>query len=143
MVLWKSLQRQISYVNNFLPNTAAESLGIEFIEMGDDYLKARMPVDGRTKQPFGLLHGGASAVLAETLGSMASYLCIDSETKAAVGIEINCNHLKSARSGYVVGTARPLHIGRTTHVWDIKIEDERGRLICVSRLTVAIINKDK
>ena len=115
-------------------------LGIEFTEIGADFLRARMPVDQRTLQPYGLLHGGASVTLAETLGSSASALCVDGG-KAVVGIEINANHVRGATSGWVIGTARALHIGRSTHVWDIRIENEEGKLICVSRLTVAIIAK--
>ena len=116
-------------------------LGIEMTEMGDDFLKARMPVDERTKQPFGLLHGGASCVLAETLGSFASFLCIDGTKQRSVGLEINANHIKSAKTGFVVGTATPIHLGKKTHIWDIKINDEvSGTLVCVSRLTVAILD---
>ena len=116
-------------------------LGIEFTELGDDYLKARMPVDERTRQPYGLLHGGASCVLAETLGSIGSALVINPERYICVGLEINANHIKSARDGYVLGIARPIHLGSTTHVWDIRITDDREKLICISRLTVAILPK--
>jgi 1,4-dihydroxy-2-naphthoyl-CoA hydrolase len=122
-------------------NTMTEWVGIEWLELGPDYLKARMPVDHRTQQPRGLLHGGASCVLAETLGSVASALVIDISVQTCVGIEINANHIRGVREGYVTGTARPLHIGSSTHVWDIRIEDEQGRLACVSRLTVAILKK--
>lgn len=125
-------------------NHLANHIGIELLELGDDFLKARMPVDERTKMPLGLLHGGASCVLAETLGSYASTLVIDQENERMVGLEINANHLKSATSGFVVGTARPIHLGRGTHVWDIRIEaEETGTLICVSRLTVAILPKSR
>lgn len=113
-------------------------LGIEFIEYGDDYLKAKMPVDERTHQPFGLLHGGASCVLAESLGSMAGAFCVEWGKQYVVGLEINANHISSVRDGYVVGTARPVHIGRSTQVWDIRIETEAGKLVCVSRLTLAV-----
>jgi 1,4-dihydroxy-2-naphthoyl-CoA hydrolase len=119
----------------------AEHLDIVFKEIGHNYLKATMPVDNRTHQPYGLLHGGASAVLAETIGSVASSLCIDTEKQICVGIEINCNHIRGKREGFVTGTVTPLHIGATTHVWDIKIHDEKEKLICVSRLTVAILKK--
>jgi 1,4-dihydroxy-2-naphthoyl-CoA hydrolase len=118
-----------------------ETIGIEWTEIGEDFIKARMPVDNRTKQPYGLLHGGASCVLAETLGSVASAMIIDPAKFLCVGIEINANHVRSARAGYVIGKVSPLHIGATTHVWDIRIEDEREKLVCISRLTVAIIPK--
>ncbi len=121
------------------PDTMGEHLGIELTELGDNYLKAKMPVDNRTRQPYGLLHGGASCALAETVGSIASALVVDHEKFACVGLEINANHVRSAREGFVTGTATPLHIGANTHVWDIKIHDEMQKLICVSRLTVAII----
>ncbi|WP_448518310.1 hotdog fold thioesterase [Rhodoflexus sp.] len=114
-------------------------LGIEFTEVGDHSLSARMPVDDRTRQPMGLLHGGASVVLAETLGSMAGFLMLP-EGKACVGLEINANHIRSVRDGYVTGKATPLHIGKNTHVWDIRIHDDQQRLVCVSRLTLAVID---
>lgn len=116
-------------------------LGIELVEIGDDYLKAKMPVDDRTRMPRGLLHGGASCVLAETVGSVASALCVDPEKYVIAGLEINANHLRGIKEGFVIATARPFHIGRTTHVWDVRIEDEATKkMICISRLTVAIIN---
>jgi 1,4-dihydroxy-2-naphthoyl-CoA hydrolase len=121
--------------------TMSEHIGITFTEIGDDFLKATMPVDHRTKQPYGLLHGGASAVLAETLGSVGSALIIDRDKYICVGIEINANHLRSVSAGKVTGIASPIHVGRSTHVWDIKIKDENEKLICVSRLTVAILLK--
>lgn len=115
-------------------------LGIEFTEAGEGYLTARMPVDGRTHQPFGILHGGASVVLAESLGSVASYMLLDDPAKQrAVGLEVNANHIRSVRDGWVYGRCTPIHIGRTTHVWDIRITTEEGKLVCVSRLTIAII----
>lgn len=121
-------------------NSLGGHLGIEFLEKGEDYLIAKMPVDHRTKQPFGLLHGGASVALAETLGSIASVLCLDDPTKEkAVGLEINANHLRSVTEGWVYGKVTPIHIGRRTHIWDIKITNEEGKLVCVSRLTVAIV----
>lgn len=121
-------------------NTLSDHLGIEFLEKGDNYLIARMPVDHRTKQPFGLLHGGASVALAETLGSIASVLCLDDPAKQkAVGLEINANHLRSVTEGWVYGKVTPIHIGRRTHIWDIKITNEEEKLVCVSRLTVAIV----
>ncbi len=124
------------------PAHLATLMGIEIVEVGADFLRARMPVDERTRMPLGLLHGGASCVLAETLGSYASMLRINPETESMVGIEINANHVKGIKSGFVVGTVRPIHLGRRTHVWDIRIESEdAGALICVSRLTVAVLNK--
>ncbi len=117
----------------------AKHLDIQFTEIGEDFLVATMPVDERTKQPLGLLNGGASCVLAETVGTIASYFCIDEAGKSAVGQSIQANHLRPATDGRVTGTARPVHIGRRTHVWDIEIHDEQNRLICVSRLTTAII----
>lgn len=121
-------------------DSIVKHLGIEFTEVGDGYLVARMPVDGRTHQPFGILHGGASVVLAESLGSTASWMLLDDPTQQrAVGLEINANHLRSVREGWVYGRCTPIHTGRTTHVWDVRITDEHGKLVCVSRLTVAII----
>ncbi len=122
----------------------ASHLGIELTELGADFLKGRMPVDGRTHQPYGLLHGGASCALAETLGSYAAALLIDRDAGRIVGLEINANHVKAAMDGFVVGTARPIHIGRMTQVWDIRIEAEAtGALVCISRLTVAVIRPDR
>ena len=115
-------------------------LGIEFLEAGDDWLTARMPVDDRTRQPAGILHGGASLVLAETLASTAAYFCIDANLKMCVGLEINANHIRSVREGYVYGRASPLHMGRSTHVWEIRMTDEKGRLVCISRCTLAILD---
>lgn len=122
-------------------NTMAEYIGIEFTGIGENYLQGRMPVDHRTNQPYGFLHGGASCVLAETLGSIASALVIDRSLFICVGLEINANHIRSARQGFVNGIATSLHLGKSTHVWDIKIYDEEQKLVCVSRLTVAIIPK--
>jgi len=129
----------VDQLNRRSANTALASLGIEFTEVGEDFLRGTMPVDGRTHQPYGLLHGGASALLAETLGSMAANLCIEDNAKEqAVGIEINANHLRAVTSGVVTGTARAVHVGRSTQVWDIRIEDSDGRAVCVSRLTLAV-----
>jgi uncharacterized protein (TIGR00369 family) len=125
-------------LNALSRGTAMEPLGIVFTEIGPDYLRGTMPVDARTRQPYGLLHGGASVLLAETLGSTAGGLCVD-EGQGVVGIEINANHLAGVREGLVTGTTRPLHVGRGTQVWEIRIEDERGRLACISRLTLAVI----
>jgi 1,4-dihydroxy-2-naphthoyl-CoA hydrolase len=119
--------------------TMGEYIGIEWLEPGEDSLSARMPVDHRTRQPYGLLHGGASVTLAETLGSVAAAMVIDSNKFYCVGLEINANHVRSAREGYVTGIAKPIHIGASTHVWDIKIYDEKEKLVCVSRITVAIL----
>ena len=122
-------------------NSIVKHLGIEFTEAGEGYLVARMPVDGRTHQPFGILHGGASVVLAESLGSVASFLMLNDPMKQrAVGVEVNANHIRSVRDGWVYGRCTPIHVGRTTHVWDIRIADEQDRTVCVSRLTIAIIN---
>ena len=120
-------------------NTMAGHLGIEFTEVGEDFIRGRMPVDHRTRQPYGLLHGGASVALAETLGSVAAAMVVDRKRFNAVGLEINANHLRGVRQGFVTGTARPLHIGKTTQVWEIRIVDEKEKLVCVSRLTVAVI----
>jgi len=122
-------------------NTMGEHLGIRFTEVGDNFLKATMPVDHRTQQPYGLLHGGASVALAETLGSVGAALVIDRNKFICVGLDINANHVRSVRSGFVTGTATPIHIGATTHVWEIKIVDEKEKLVCISRLTVAILKK--
>ena len=122
--------------------TMVSHLGIEFTGFGDEYLEARMPVDQRTVQPMGLLHGGASCVLAETMGSVASFLCIEDPAKeTAVGVEINANHLRPAIKGFVTGKVSPLRIGRKLHVWNIEIKDEEGRLICVSRITIAVVQR--
>jgi 1,4-dihydroxy-2-naphthoyl-CoA hydrolase len=121
------------------PTTLTGALGIELTELGDDFLRGRMPVDARTRQPYGLLHGGASVALAETLGSFAGGLCVDNAR--VVGIEINANHLRGVTDGWVIGTARPLHLGRSTQVWEIRIEDEAGRAVCVSRLTLAVVGR--
>jgi uncharacterized protein (TIGR00369 family) len=125
-------------LNALSRGTAMEPLGIVFTELGTDYLRGSMPVDARTRQPYGLLHGGASVLRAETLGSTAGGLCVE-QGQGVVGIEINANHLAGVREGLVTGTARPLHVGRSTQVWDIRIEDARGRLACISRLTLAVI----
>lgn len=120
-------------------NTLAECLGMQFSEIGPDYLKLTMPVNDRTRQPYGLLHGGASAALAETAGSVASAMVVDLEKFNCVGLEINANHIRGVRDGMVTATCMPLHLGKQTHVWDIKIHDEQQRLVCVSRLTVSIL----
>lgn len=131
----------LEQINNSGKNTMTEHLGIVFTEWGDDYLSATMPVDERTKQPMGLLHGGANVVLAETLGSVASSLTIDLKKRVCVGLEINANHLKGVKTGIVTGTTKPIHIGKSTQVWEIKITNEQGQLCCISRITMAILDK--
>lgn len=124
-------------------NTLAQSLNIRITEIGDDFLKGTMPVDERTKQPFGLLHGGASVALAETLGSVASLLIVDQNVFIGVGIEINANHIKAVTEGLVTGTCKPIHIGGRNHVWEIRIENDKKELCCISRFTCTVIHKDK
>lgn len=141
MALWFNKSLTLPDLVPLGPKTMGELLGMEWVELGDDYLKMRMPVDDRTKQPYGLLHGGASCALAESIGSLASHYVIDPEKFICVGLEINANHVRSARSGYVTATCTSLHLGSSTHVWDIKIHDDNKELICVSRLTVAILEK--
>ena len=139
--IWFHPQLQIADVQHLSPNTLGEYLGMEWVEIGPDYLIMRMPVDHRTHQPYGLLHGGASVALAETIGSIGAALCIDHQAYIAVGQEINANHLRSIRNGYVYATARPLHRGGSSHVWEIHIRDEHQHLVCVSRITVAILKR--
>jgi 1,4-dihydroxy-2-naphthoyl-CoA hydrolase len=140
MTIWQR-QHSVKELNNMTQNCIEEHLGIEIVELGSDYISATMPVDHRTRQPFGLLHGGASVVLAESLGSLASTLCIDQNEKVAVGIEVNANHIKQVREGLVKGTVRPLHLGNKIHVWEIRIVNSAEKLVCICRLTVAIIKK--
>lgn len=128
-------------LNDRPKNHIGALLGIEFTAVGDDYIEATMPVDERTHQPAGILHGGASVVLAETLGSIASYMCIDPQQQVAVGLEVNANHLRPVSSGLVKGICKPLHIGGKTHIWEIKMYNDKGKMNCVSRLTVAILPK--
>lgn len=129
----------INAVNAFGRNTMAEQLGIVITEAGEDWVRGTMPVDARTRQPFGLLHGGASVALAESLGSLAGGFCVDPAREAVVGLEINANHVRGVREGIVTGTARALHVGRSTQVWEIRIENEVGKLVCISRLTLAVV----
>ena len=129
----------INAINARAQGSLVEHVGIVITAAGGDWLRGTMPVDARTRQPYGLLHGGASVVLAETLGSMAGGLCVDPATQAVVGLEINANHLRAAREGVVTGTARAVHVGRSTQVWEIRIENEAGKLVCISRLTLAVI----
>ncbi len=137
MRIWK---RSISVEEITASNqdTAASHLGIEFLEVGGDFIRGRVPVDARTRQPYGLLHGGVSVVLAETLGSIAAHFCCD-DGQRAVGLDINANHLRGVTQGWVTGTVRPVHIGRTTQVWQIDLANDEGQLTCVSRITMAVV----
>ena len=128
-------------LNGLARNTMAERIGIEFTAIGPDYLTAKMPVDARTHQPFGLLHGGASVALAETLGSVAATCCVDTDRQVCVGLEVNANHVRSVRDGFVTGVAKPVHIGRKTQVWEIRIVNENEELVCISRITLAVLDK--
>jgi 1,4-dihydroxy-2-naphthoyl-CoA hydrolase len=139
MNIWFKKDLSIADLALLGKDTMAEHIGIAWKELGEDFLSATMPVDNRTRQPYGLLHGGASVALAETLGSVAAAMVIDREKFYCVGLEINANHVRSAREGYVTGIAKPIHIGASTHVWDIKIYDGKEKLVCVSRITVAIL----
>lgn len=139
--IWKNLNVSLDTLNDMASDTMTGLLGIEFTEIAQDHLRATMPVDKRTLQPYGLLHGGASAALAETIGSVASGLVIDNATQSCVGISLNVSHLRSVSEGYVHGVARPLHLGRSTHVWDIHIHDDDDNLCAVGRLTVAVLDK--
>lgn len=141
-MIWK-IKFDTNNINNISKNTMVQHLGIKFIEITDDYMVASMPVDQRTIQPMGILHGGASVALAETLGSVASFACIDPDKNNVVGIEINANHLKAIKlgNGIVYGKVSPVKIGRKLHIWDIKITDEKDNLICISRLTTMVVEK--
>ncbi len=138
MAIWKQ-SVDLDRINSWNKNTLVEYLDMRVTEIGEDFVRGTMPVDARTKQPFGLLHGGASVALAESLGSLAANLVLDSSAEMAVGLDINANHVRAATSGRVTGTARPLHLGRSTQVWEIRIEDESARLVCISRLTMAVV----
>lgn len=139
MALWKHTPT-LDQMNALSRGTVAEVLGIEITEVGADYVRGRMPVDARTRQPYGLLHGGASVVLAETLGSIAGALVVGDDARV-VGLDINANHVRGVREGFVTGTARALHIGRSTQVWEIRIESDAAQLVCVSRLTLSVVPK--
>jgi 1,4-dihydroxy-2-naphthoyl-CoA hydrolase len=141
MSIWRRSQT-LESLNALGAGTMARPLGIVFTEIGEDFIRGTMPVDDRTRQPLGLLHGGASVALAETLGSTGANLCVD-DSHLCLGQEINANHVRSARTGTVTGTARPLHIGGRSHVWGIDIIDEAGALVCISRLTMAVIPKPR
>ncbi|MCA6073301.1 hotdog fold thioesterase [Fulvivirga sedimenti] len=136
------LETSTEELNAMCRNTIMEHLGIVFSEAGSDYIRATMPVDHRHHQPYGILHGGASVTLAETLGSMGAHISLKDSGMKCVGLEINANHLRSVRSGMVTGTARPIHAGRSTQVWEVHIEDEQHRLVCVSRITMAVLKND-
>lgn len=131
----------LDMLNKLSPNTMTEHLGIVFTKIGEDSIEATMPVDHRTHQPMGLLHGGASVVLAETLGSVAATCCVDMSKQYCVGLDINANHIKSVREGIVTGITKPIHIGKRTQVWEIKITNEQNELVCISRITMAVIDR--
>jgi uncharacterized protein (TIGR00369 family) len=140
MSIWKN-PATLDQLTERSKDTLMEHLGIEYLEIGDDYLKARMPVDSRTRQTAGILHGGASAALAETLGSIGAGMCVDRERKRIVGIELNANHIRPVSGGWVTGTTKPIHVGATTQIWEIRIYNEQEKLVCISRLTVATIDR--
>jgi 1,4-dihydroxy-2-naphthoyl-CoA hydrolase len=140
MSIWRS-ERTLEDLNANRHGTLIGTLGILFTEVGADFIRGTMPVDTRTAQPYGLLHGGASVALAETLGSMGAAMCVDAEEYQVVGQEINANHVRAARNGLVTGTARPVHLGGRTHVWSIDIVNEAGKLVCISRITMAVIKR--
>lgn len=140
MVIW-TREPNLEQLSANSRNTAVEHLGIEYLEIGDDYVKGRMPVDERTVQPFGILHGGASVLLAETLGSMAANCCLRDPETVAVGLDINANHIRPVSKGWVYGTAKALHIGGATQVWEIRLENEDGKTTCISRLTMAVTRR--
>ena len=140
MSIFKDFEQiSIEALNHHCKNSMSEYIGIEFKNIGEDFLMATMPCDHRTVQPMGLINGGAFCTLAETLGSMAANLCLNRKTHVAVGLDINANHIKNINKGYVTGIAKPYHIGKTTQVWEIKIVDEQNNLCCISRLTMAVI----
>ncbi|MEP7232375.1 MAG: hotdog fold thioesterase [Ginsengibacter sp.] len=139
MSIWFNKSLSLSDVKDFGRETMAHFLNIKWVDIGDDFIKMSIPVDERTRQPYGMLHGGASCVLAETIGSLGSALVIDMNKFYCVGLEINANHIRSAKSGLVTATCIPLHLGKSTHVWDIKLHDDLQKLTCACRLTVAII----
>lgn len=140
MKIWKH-KATLEELNALKKNTMIGHLGIEFTEIGDDFLRARMPIDSRTHQPYGIMHGGASCVLAETVASVAAIGCIDTEKQISMGIEINTSHVRSIKSGFVIGTAKALHLGRSTQLWEIAIHNEQDELISMSRLRVAVLDK--
>ena len=139
MTIWKQQPADLERINGWNANSMVDHLGMRITEIGEDFVRGTMPVDARTRQPFGLLHGGASVALAESLGSLAGTMCLDATKEMAVGLDINANHVRAVTEGVVTGTARPLHLGRSTQVWEIRIEDENGKLVCISRLTLAVV----
>ena len=140
MAIWKQ-RVDLDTVNAWSARTLMRALGIRITEIGDDFLRGSMPVDDRTRQPYGILHGGASVALAETLGSTAAGLVVDPDKYRVVGQEINANHVRAVSNGFVIGTARPHHVGKRSHVWEIRITDEQERLVCISRLTMFVLEK--
>ena len=140
MSIWKE-NILIEQINARNANTMVDHLGIEFIEIGDDFMIARMPVDRRTIQPIGIMHGGASAALAETVGSIAANYCVDLKTHYCVGLDINTSHIRMVRNGYVTGVARPIHLGRSTHVWEVRSYNDEGKLVSQSRLTLSVLER--
>ena len=143
MIWWGGTHPDLAPMTGLGANALPGHLGIEFVDCGDDWIRGRMPVDERTRQPFQRLHGGASVALAETIASVAAGYCVDRAKFVAVGMEINANHIRPAYSGWVYATARPESLGRTTQVWSIRIEDEAGKLVCLSRMTAAVISLDR
>ena len=142
MAIWFS-EVDLATVRKMEHGNILEALGIEILEIGDDFVKGKMPVDHRTHQPHGILHGGASVVLAESLGSIASNLVVDTSVQYAVGLDVNANHIRPVSSGYVYGIARPIHVGRKSHVWSIEITNDQDKMVCISRLTMAVIMRDE
>ena len=143
MSIWFDTDLSISWINGIFKNTMADYLGMECTEIGEDYLLMKMPVNNNSRQPYGILHGGASCALAETIGSVASNFVIDRKLNYCVGLEINANHIRSVMEGEVIARCSPVHLGRSTHVWDIRIKDQKDKLVCISRLTVAILPINK
>lgn len=141
MSIWYDPALTVAQLNLIAKGNMAEHLGMEITEIGEDYLKGTMPVDQRTRQPYGLLHGGASVALAETLGSLGAAFVVDRSKYDCVGLEINANHIRGVREGLVTGIARPIHIGKTTQVWEIRIHDSRDKIVCISRITVAVLKR--
>jgi 1,4-dihydroxy-2-naphthoyl-CoA hydrolase len=141
MSIWYDPSITAAQINPIGKGNMAEYLGMEITEIGEDYLKGTMPVDHRTRQPYGLLHGGASVALAETLGSLGAAFVVDRSKYDCVGLEINANHMRGVREGIVTGIARPVHIGKTTQVWEIRIHDSRDKIVCISRITVAVLKR--